>query len=213
VEEDRRIPASGEKSSIVAAGGRRRRGRPRSERAHLAVIEAAGELLLEVGLDGFTIDAVAARSGVSKATIYKWWPSKGAVALDGFFHAVDPRTRFPDTGSVREDFAAQLRRLIRVLRTTPAGRIIAGLIAESQHDPALAAEFRQRWLLPRRQLAEEFLRRGQERGELRQDFDPEVVIDQVYGPLYHRLLSGHLPLRDDLATKLVDNILPAIAAP
>src|SRR5919204_6033 len=104
------------------------RGRPRSERSQRAVIDAAAELLLEGGLETFTIDAVAARSGVSKATIYKWWPSKGAVALDGFFHAVDTHARFPDTGSVREDFAAQLRRLIRVLRTTPAGRIIAGLI-------------------------------------------------------------------------------------
>jgi AcrR family transcriptional regulator len=196
-------------TQIPAPG--RSRGRPRSERAQRAVIEAAADLLLEGGLETFTVDAVATRSGVSKATIYKWWPSKGAVALDAFFHAVDTRTRFPETGDIRADLVAHLRSFVRVLRTTPAGRILPSLIAEGQRDRSLGDEFRERWLRPRRDLARDMLRRAQERGELRDGLDLEVVLDQLYGPLYHRMLSGHLPLQEDLAEKIVGNLLPAIA--
>ncbi|MER5433266.1 TetR/AcrR family transcriptional regulator [Streptomyces sp. NPDC002588] len=160
---------------------RRGRGRRPADEVRADALDAAGALLLDEGMGAFTIEAVAERAGVSKTTIYKWWPSKGALALDGYFHAVESALAFPDSGDLEADLTAQLRSFVHVLTATPAGRVIAELIGQAQTDPDLAAALLQRYSGPRRELAVRRMRHAQEQGELRADVDPEILVDQLWG--------------------------------
>src|ERR1700676_5355143 len=107
---------------------RRGRGRRPASEVRNEVLEAAAELLFAEGMGAFTIDKVASRSGASKMTIYKWWPSKGALALDGYFTKVESELAFPDTGDIEADLRTQMHAFLRVVRDSPAGRVIAELI-------------------------------------------------------------------------------------
>ncbi|MFE1923751.1 TetR/AcrR family transcriptional regulator [Streptomyces asoensis] len=187
-------------------GRRRGRGRRPAAEVRSDVLDAAGGLLLDAGMGSFTIEAVAERAGVSKTTLYKWWPSKGALALDGYFHAVESALAFPDTGDLRADLTAQLRAFVRILTTTPAGRVIAELIGQAQTDPELSAALLERYSGPRRDLAVLRMRGAQAEGRLRSDVDPEVVVDQLWGACYHRLLLPNLPVDEDFADSLVANL-------
>ena len=158
----------------------------------------------------FTIEKVAARAGASRMTIYKWWPSRGALALEGYFAVSEHTLEFPATGDIRADLTAQVRALAHLLSDTSAGRVIAELIGAAQTDPELAAAYRTRYAEPRRQLAVEAINRGIERGQLRDDIDPEVVDNQLWGACYHRLLTYHEPLTDDFAEALVDNLMTGL---
>jgi AcrR family transcriptional regulator len=202
LEELRELPRADE----LQASSRRGRGRRPADKVRRAVLLAAGRLLLAEGMRTFTIERVAALAGSSKMTLYKWWPSKGALALDGYFTTVEGVLTFPDTGDIEADLRTQLRSFVGLVRDTPAGRVIAELIGEAQTDPALAAAFRERYSGPRRALAVAALERAKTRGELRADVDPEVVVDQLWGACYHRLLLPDQPLTDDFAAALVDNL-------
>ena len=196
---------------MTTDAGAPRRGRPRSEKARVAILEAAAELLLDRGLSAVSMDAVAERAGVSKATIYRWWPTKETLALDALFNewaAATPATR--DTGSLRGDLLALLRPWARLASSRPYGRVIAGLITEAQTDPGFAAEYRSRFVEPRRVQAREALRRSIERAEIPADTKIEVAIDLLYGPLYHRLLHGHAPLSDRFVREVVDTVVDGI---
>ena len=184
-------------------------GRPRSERARLATLEAAADLLVEGGLTAATMEAIAARAGVSKVTIYKWWPSRGAVAVDAYFHRFDETYSYVDTGDVAADLTTQVRLLIHAFRGR-AGEIMAELIGRAQTDPALAETLRTGWLVPRREAAAAVLERAVARGQLRPDTDIPTVMDELYAPLYWRLLMRHQPLDDALADELVRNTLEGV---
>ncbi len=160
------------------------RGRPRSEKAQNAILEAAAELLLEQGLAAVSMDAVAARAGVSKATIYRWWPTKETLALDALYHEWASVPPAQDTGALR---------------------------GEAQTDPAFAREYRARFLEPRRDQARTILRRAIGRGEIPADTKIEVALDLLYGPIYHRLLHGHAPLNDKFVRDVIDTALDGIA--
>ncbi|GAB5904176.1 TetR family transcriptional regulator [Mycobacteroides chelonae] len=186
---------------------RPRRGRRPADEVREEVLQAAGELLFADGMSGFTIEKVAALSGASKMTIYKWWPSKGALALDGYFRKVEPELGFPDTGEIERDLRVQLRAFLGVIRDTVGGGIIGELIGQAQLDPDLKAAFLQRYSGPRRALAVAALRRAQERGQLDAATDPEVVVDQLWGACYHRLLVPDQPLTADFVDALLANVL------
>lgn len=190
------------------------RGRPRSEKAHQAVLDAAAELLLARGLSAVSMDAVAERAGVSKATIYRWWPTKETLALDALFTEWAAASPYPrDTGTLRGDLLALLRPWARLAASRPYGRVIAALITEAQTDPVFAAEYRHRVVEPRRDQARAIFRRAIERGEIPADTKIEVALDLLYGPLYHRLLHGHAPLNDrftqDVIAMALSGIQPA----
>lgn len=188
-----------------------RRGRPRSEKARKAILAAAGELVLEHGLGGVTMDAVAERAGVSKATIYRWWPSKERLALDALYTAwSDDPQRARDTGSLRGDLLALIRPWVRLLSSRPWGRVMAALIAHVQDDPAFAEEYRARFVEPRRDQARAIFVRAISRGEVATGTNVEVALDLLYGPVYHRLLHGHRPLNDRFARELVDGVVAAV---
>ena len=184
-------------------------GRPRSERARVAVLEAAAAILLERGLDAATMEAIAARAGVSKVTIYKWWPSRGAVAIDAYFHHYRQTIVFEDTGDVTRDLTDQIRILIDAFRGR-AGSVMAELIGAAQSDRNLAQALRSRWLAPRRDASAAVIRRSMQRGQIRPDADIPSILDQLYGPVYYRLLMQHQPLADDLPRRLVQTVLDGI---
>jgi len=189
---------------------RARPGRPRSEESRVAVLRATSELMLEVGVRAMTTEGIAARSGASKATIYKWWPNKYAVAVEAFLSAMFAESADPDTGSAREDFRHALRGMMRFY-ASPSGRVFAQLVGEAQFDPQVAAELRDRLVGSRRQLVLAIWERGVARGELRPDVDPEAAIDLVFGPAMYRLVAGHAPLDDAAADAVVDVAMGGLA--
>jgi AcrR family transcriptional regulator len=189
-----------------------RRGRPRSEKAREAILEAAAELLLARGLEAVSMDEVAERAGVSKATIYRWWPTKQTLALDALYHEWSAPPRRRASGSLRGDLLALLRPWVRLVGKRPYGRVIAALIAEAQSDPAFAEQYRERFLEPRRDQVRPILLEAIARGELPPTTDIELALDLLYGPVYHRLLHGHAPLSERFLRELVDTVLAGLAS-
>jgi AcrR family transcriptional regulator len=189
----------------------RPRGRPRSETAQTAILSAAIALLFDQGLNAMSMDDVAERAGVSKATIYRWWASKELLALDALSTewAAVPSTKQRDTGSLRGDLLAHLRPWMRQLHEKPYGRVIAGLIAEAQTDPEFAKLYREHFVQPRRDAVRPVFLRAIARGEIAPDTDLEVALDLLYGPIYHRLLHRHAPLSDRFTQQVIDAVIKA----
>ena len=186
------------------------RGRPRSERSHRAIIDAANELLEERGFVELTIDEVAQRAKVSKATIYRRWPSKGTLVFEAFSADFLAQQPVPTSGSLREDLLAALLAWIKVVEGTVTGRTLVGLIAEVQRDPELAEVWRERFVRRVRAHHRVMVDRAVERGEISEDVDAEVVLDLLYGPAYHRLLQSHLALNDGFAHAVVDTVVAGL---
>lgn len=186
-------------------------GRPRSERSRSEVLRAASELMREVGLRAMTTDEIAARSGVGKATIYKWWPNKYAVAVEAFLSAMDTAAGDPDTGSAERDFRLALRGIMQFYRG-PNGRIFAQLIGEAQNHPDIAAELGRHLMQPRREVGRAIWDRGVARGELRTDVDREIAVDLVFGPAMYRLLATDAPLDAETADAIVAAAMRGLAA-
>ncbi len=190
-----------------------RRGRPRSEKARNAILDAAAGLLLAHGLESVSMDEVAERAGVSKATIYRWWPTKETLALEALYHEWDTARPSPrDTGSLRGDLLSLLRPWVRRVRARPYGRVIAALITEANTDPQFAEQYLARFVEPRRKPARALFARAIERGEIQTETNVEVALDLIYGPIYHRLLHGHGPLTDRFVQAVVDSALSGFAA-
>jgi AcrR family transcriptional regulator len=190
---------------------RRGRGRRPADEVRADVLRTVGELLLTEGSANLTFERVARLAGVSKTTLYKWWPSKGALALDGYFHAVETALAFPYTGDIRADLTSQLRAFTRVMTQTPGGRVIAELIGQSQTDPDLARAYRELYSASRRRLACERMQAAQADGQIRPGVDVRVLVDQLWGAAYHRLLIPDEPLTDDFVVALVGNLMDGIA--
>lgn len=156
------------------------------------------------------MSAIAGRAGVSKATLYRWWPNKAAVLMDAWLEATARGCAMPDTGCVRED----LRRLMRTAVGAFAGldgRAMAQALAEAQSDREAADAFRSHCLAPRRAEARAVLARAQDRGEICPDADLDTATDALYGPLYFRLLAGHAPLTPCFADALVRIVMDGLA--
>jgi AcrR family transcriptional regulator len=199
------------RDATAGAAEPHRRGRPRSEKARVAILEAAAELLMARGLSEVSMDAVAERAGVSKATIYRWWPTKEMLALDALYNEWAPPAPSPrDTGSLRGDLLALLRPWARLASSRPYGRVIAALITEAQTDPAFGRTYRSRFVEPRREQGRTVFRRAIERGEIPPDTQVELALDMIYGPLYHRLLHGHAPLSDHFVRDVVETALDGL---
>jgi AcrR family transcriptional regulator len=185
----------------------------RSDRVRVAVLHAADDLLVERGYAGVTIEGIAARAGVAKQTIYRWWPSKFEILMDTLLEDAADALEIPDTGTVDGDLRQHLRRLARFLSAEPAGQVMLALIGQAQHDADAARAFQQQFVDERRALDLTILERGVGRGELRGDTDLDLVIDMIYGPVYHRVLLTGLPVDDRFIDRLVSYVTAAIAAP
>jgi AcrR family transcriptional regulator len=199
--------------AVAAPGTGAARGRPRSQEADRAILTAAVELLAERGLAAMSIEEVAARAGVGKATIYRRWPSKGLLALDAFVASFREEQPQPDTGTLRGDMLVTLHEWVRAVTRTPMGSMLTGLIAEAQHDQELRGAWRDRVLEPLRHQRRTMLDRAMARGEIAPSVDQEVVLDMLFGAAEHRLLLGHLPMTDGFIADVVDVIVAGIQRP
>jgi AcrR family transcriptional regulator len=172
------------------------------------------ELLLDQGLSSMSMDDVARRAGVGKATIYRWWPSKERLALDALAAewASSASAQGRDTGTLRGDLLALLRPWVRQLKRRPYARVVAGLVAAAQTDAEFAELYRQHFIGPRRSASRDLLLRARERGQIAADTDLEVALDLLYGPVYHRLLHGHAPLTQRFAEQVIDAVITTISS-
>jgi len=182
-----------------------KRGRHRSVEAEAAILKATLYLLERQPLRKVTADAIARRAGVSKATIYKWWPNKSLVALDAYLAGISEQVPLPDTGSAERDFTEQLKSVM-AFYASPLGKLFCQFIAEGQSDPAFLALFRERFLSARRETARVMWERGVQRGEIRPDVDGEIVLDLIYAPMVFRLLTGYGPLGEPEAEAVVKTV-------
>ena len=188
-------------TSVNGNGEKRLPGRPRSEESRLAILQSTLKLLKDTGFPQLSIEAIAADAEVSKATVYRWWPTKAVLVADAFSASADEELRFPNTGSVHRDMSLQMRQVVRVFRSQ-RGKVVAALLAGGQSDPELIAAFRDRFLWPRRRQAYQTLQRGIDRRELPADMDLNLTLDALYGPIYMRFLIRH----DELDERFVDEL-------
>ncbi len=189
-----------------------RRGRPRSDAARRAILDAALRLARERPLAGVSVDDLAAAAGVGKQTIYRWWSGKAAVLLDALSDRADAEIPERDRGGLEADLAAFLAASFATSAdpgVTPALRF---LMAEAQANPALADELRARLIERRRDAVRRLLQRAEERGELARGVDRELLVDLVYGVLWYRMLVGHAPLDAGLARGLARAVARAAGA-
>jgi AcrR family transcriptional regulator len=181
--------------------GERPPGRPRSEQARRAILRSTLRLLGRKGFSDFKIEEVADHAEVGKATVYRWWPNKGALIADAFASSTTSKLHFPDTGSVYTDMSQQMRQLVKIF-CSRHGRIVSAILAAGQSDKDLLQAFRERFLWPRRREAYRTLRRAIVRGELRKDTDLDLLLDSLYGPIYMRFLLQH----DRLTPEFVEHL-------
>ena len=177
----------------------------RDENARLAVLHAADDLLVERGFAGVTIEGIAARAGVAKQTIYRWWPSKADILLDTLIEDAGRQLAMADKGPVVEAVRRYLRSLARFLRD-PAGKVLLALIGEAQHDPGMARIFHERYLDPHRRRERAMLTRGVESGEIAAGLDIDATLDALSGPIVYRALTGARISRAFIDGLVADNL-------
>lgn len=189
----------------------------RSERSRRAILDAALELLGELGYPRLTIEAIAARAGVGKQTIYRWWPSKAAVLLDAFTDtgtspegAERAGAALPDTGDLEADLKLVLRAAVDQMNAPAYDLPARALTAEGLVNPELGAHFVTQVLEPPLRLFAERLRAARDAGQVARDIDPRVAVELVCGPLTHRWLLRTLPLTHEYADAVVETALRGI---
>ncbi len=165
-------------------------GRPRSEAAQQAILDAARDLLLQHGYADVTVEAIAAHAGVSKATIYRWWPGKAAVVLEAFLAASGPCQRRLDTACAATDLRGQLHGLAGAL-AGPVGIVLRGVLIEAQSDPEVAETLRAGYLAPRRAETHRLLERARAAGLLWPGADLDAAAEALVSPFFYRLMTGH----------------------
>jgi AcrR family transcriptional regulator len=183
-----------------------RGGRPRSERAHQAILTAARELLIEEGFASFRLEHVAARAGVGKATIYRRWASKEALAQDLLTQLAGPHIEVADSGDTRDDLLAAVTNPMRAVTETDFGPVIKAMLSQIASNPRIGDPFRASVVEARRAEIAKVIQRGIARGDLRPDADPGVATELLVGPVYFRLMFGGV-LDLDFAKQVVDSVM------
>ena len=186
-------------------------GRPPSQTARHAVLDAAYRILMDEGLARLTIERVAAEAGVGKPTIYRTWTNAQDLAMAAFMARPDAEFAAPRAKSARAAWAAHVASVIRTLATN-RGRQITLTMASADPNSELAKAFRNQVILKSREAGRRLIELAVKGGEMRAPADVETVLDMVYGPLFFRLLAGHLPLSPAFATQLIDILFDGIVA-
>ncbi len=187
-------------------------GRPRSEASKTAILNATIDLLEESEYQALTIEAIAARAGVGKATIYRWWPNKSILVLDAFLMSTESHLYFQENTSIRENFRQQLHTLANVFNGI-LGRTVVALVAESGEDSEIAKAFYTYYLKPRREDAILILERAIAQGEIQAGINLDVVSDMLYGPVYFHILIYKKKVDSKFIDTLVDQVMKGIGAP
>lgn len=189
---------------------RRRPGRPRSEAANRAILDAARELLIEEGFSRLRLEHVAARAGVGKSTIYRRWPSKEDLTLELLLELAGPHLAIRDVGNTRAELLAAVENPIRAITETPFGPVIRAMMSQIAGNPAIGDPFRSAVVATRRAEIERVIERGIVRGDLRPDADASVATELLAGPVYFRLVFGG-SLDGDLAVRVVNALMDGFA--
>lgn len=194
------------KSKTSPNGSLRGRGRPRSDAARLAILRAARELIEESGPTALTMEGIAARAGVGKPTIYRWWPDRHSVAMAALMEneSVPPSPR--GGRSSLDSLRRQVRKVVSLFATS-IGRNVATMIASADHDSELSRAFRNHFVMARREEGRALLLQAIGKGEIRRDANVEIVLDMLYGALFFRLLMGHAALDGALTNQLLEEAL------
>ena len=194
------------KSAPIASAKGPSTGNQRNPHTHQAILKAALDLLKTTHYPALTIEAIAAAAGVGKATVYRWWPSKGALVAEAITSALtveDP----PETDDLRADLIAAAEISIRNYAHPPGGLLITALAADLSDDPQLHESFINDFVLPRRRVVRQLLQRAIAEGLIPTDTDPELIMDMWAGAVMYRRLMRHMPVANDLATQLVDSVI------
>jgi len=194
--------------SMKNSSHRGRKGRPPSDRAasHAAIMDTVYALLQEKSVRDLTMEEVAKRAKVGKPTLYKWWPTKATLVLAMLCERMAPNLAMPTVRTAEESLRLRVRRLIDAFNG-PFGKIVAGLIAEGQSEPAVLQEFFGRWVSPRRTATIADLQRGKNAGELRSETEPELLNDTIFGAIYYRFLLRSGPLTRRFGEELVEQVI------
>jgi len=172
------------------------------------ITRATLDLAREVGYAKLSIEAVAARAGVGKHTIYRRWPSKGLLFLDSLLSLNAPVLDYPDTGDIEADLRHQIHAVVDLLGTAPWGPLYQALVGEAQHDPAVAAGLNDRFIRPQAERTIARLEAARDQGQVAPDFDLDLAMAVLSGPLYFRFLIIQEPVTHDY----VDRILRVLFA-
>jgi AcrR family transcriptional regulator len=198
-------------SSSPLSSARARGGRPRSERAHQAILTAARQILIEKGFAEMRLERVAARAGVGKATIYRRWASKEALVQELLTELAAPHIAVADSGSTRDELLAAVVNPMRAVSETDFGPVIRALLSNIASDPSLGDPFRATVVEARRTEITKLVQRGIARGDLRADADAGVATELLVGPVYFRLMFGGV-LDLAFAERVVDSVMRGFAA-
>jgi AcrR family transcriptional regulator len=185
-------------------------GRPRSAEADAAIVDAVLGLLAESGFEGVTVEAVAGRAGVARSTVYRRFPDRTRLVESVLHQACRIPVAEPDTGSVAGDLVAIATGLRRVLTTTEFGRALPAVVAAASANPEVA-EAHRAFVASRRRVSLDAVARGVERGEVDAALDPEVLIDMVVGPVFHRVFMSRREVSDEWLAELVERSVRACA--
>src|SRR5258706_5992746 len=187
---------------------RGRKGRPARQLAesHAAIMDAVYALLQKKSVRDLTMEQVAKRAKVGKPTLYKWWPTKAKLVLAMLCERMAPNLEKPTALTAEASLRFRVRRLIDAFNG-PFGKIVAGLIAEGQSEPAVLQEFFGRSVSPRRTATIADLQRGKDAGELRPETEPELLNDAIFGAIYYRLLLRSDPLTRRFGDELVEQVI------
>lgn len=202
VKEESREPEEGSKG-----------GRPRSIQAQQAILDATLALLAEEGFDAMSVEAIAARAGVGKKTIYRWWSSKDELVIDAIKNLQQAHNPMGDSGSLREDLAVLFRSTIQTWSGSYARGLAVNLLGVMTTHPEVYRAFYEQVFAPRIQQFAQALQQAQERGEVRQDLDASEIIGLVAGPIWYHMFFdlSDKPLTPAQAEQLVDTIFEGIA--
>jgi AcrR family transcriptional regulator len=186
---------------------------PRAERSKQAILDATRELMNEEGgVRTLTVEAVAARSGVAKTTIYRRWRDKWELALDAVMIDMLPRFANPnDVGDTRKELITFVDSVTKLWAAPPYGPAMQGLISQIATEPELARVYREQVVEPRREQLRPVIERGIARGDLRPDTDLRLVHELLVGPILYRLLLSGPPLDRKLTTSLADAVLDSFS--
>ncbi|HSA49071.1 MAG TPA: TetR/AcrR family transcriptional regulator [Yinghuangia sp.] len=189
----------------------------RSEASRRAILTAAFDLVGEVGYAKLSIEAIAARAGVGKQTIYRWWPSKGAVLFEAFLALSEgpegeavPDAALPDTGDLEADLKTVLRATVEEFNNPRIDLPTRALTGEILHDTELAAAYADRLHAPVHELKRRRLRAAQEAGELSADVDLDAAVDMIWAPVFQRWLLRTGPLTAEYADRVVETALAGL---
>jgi AcrR family transcriptional regulator len=195
-------------ADIAMTNTDRRPGRPRDQNTHEAILEATRQLLLDSGYHRLTFEAVASAADTSRSTLYRWWPTRGALVLEAATEHLNIG-RVPDTGNSREDLRVAIRQLVNTFSDQLAGIVILAAIANLDDDTKMATTFRDTWVYPWRTTAADAIRRAIERGELPSDTNVQFILNVIVGTVFQCTVTVAKPMTEGLEEALLNLTLPA----